>query len=181
LQLLERNGSFFVSFGQFFTRVQGGGDRVQKKKIRKNLIAIYVYHSINTVMIIQIDHHSGVAIYQQLVEQVKFNILSGRLKSGEQITSVRDLAKELKINPMTISKAYTLLEKEGFLERERGVGLFVSKIEEKDKDDQKRALLLEILKRAVGCALQLGIDEEELKEQLLKEYSKSDMRKLETV
>ncbi|WP_395372914.1 GntR family transcriptional regulator [Marinicella sp. W31] len=69
---------------------------------------------------------SGVPIYRQLIDQVKQSIRMNLLDIGEQLPSVRVLAKELQINPMTISKAFSQLEIEGVLVRKRGVGMMVS-------------------------------------------------------
>ncbi len=63
---------------------------------------------------------SGVPIYRQLVEQIRRLIAGGQLLPGAELPSVRDLAIEHTVNPMTISKAYSLLEAEGLLERNRG-------------------------------------------------------------
>ena len=68
---------------------------------------------------------AGAPIYQQLMQQVKFQVASGRLKPGDLLPSVRDTANELAINPMTVSKAYSLLEREGLLTRDRGQGMRV--------------------------------------------------------
>jgi GntR family transcriptional regulator len=63
---------------------------------------------------------SGVPIYRQLIDQIRRLIAGGQLLPGAELPSVRDLAVEHAVNPMTISKAYTLLEAEGLLERNRG-------------------------------------------------------------
>jgi GntR family transcriptional regulator len=63
---------------------------------------------------------SGVPIYRQLVEQIRRLIAGGQLLPGAELPSVRELAVEHTVNPMTISKAYSLLEAEGLLERHRG-------------------------------------------------------------
>lgn len=63
---------------------------------------------------------SGVPIYRQLVEQVRRLIAGGQLPPGAELPSVRDLAIAHAVNPMTVSKAYSLLEAEGLLERNRG-------------------------------------------------------------
>ena len=76
-------------------------------------------------MLLQIDHHSGQPIYRQVIDQIRRQVVAGQLRQGEQLPSVRDLAGQLRVNPMTISKAYSLLEMEGLLDRRRGVGLFV--------------------------------------------------------
>jgi GntR family transcriptional regulator len=63
---------------------------------------------------------SGVPIYRQILEQVRRMVASGQLAPGAELPSVRDLALKHAVNPMTISKAYSLLEAEGMLERNRG-------------------------------------------------------------
>jgi len=77
---------------------------------------------------------SGVPIYRQVFEQVVREIDCGRLKKGELLPSVRQLATELGVNPMTISRAYSLLEADGAVERKRGVGMVVVKKAEKPTD-----------------------------------------------
>ena len=63
---------------------------------------------------------SGVPIYRQLVEQVRRLVAGGQLAPGSELPSVRDIAQLHAVNPMTVSKAYALLEAEGLLERNRG-------------------------------------------------------------
>jgi GntR family transcriptional regulator len=113
-------------------------------------------------MLLQIDHHSGVPIYRQVIEQVRRQIMAGQLPAGQQLMSVRDLAGQLKVNPMTISKAYTMLEMEGLLERRRGVGLFIARVRKDQKSQTKTQLLEQVLSRAVATAIQLDIPEEEV-------------------
>jgi GntR family transcriptional regulator len=69
---------------------------------------------------------SGIPLYRQLVEQVRRLIASGQLTEGAELPSVRELALEHAINPMTVSKAYSLLEAEGLLERRRGKPMTVA-------------------------------------------------------
>ena len=69
---------------------------------------------------------SGIPIYRQLVDQVRRLIAGGQLPPGAQLPSVRDLAVEYAVNPMTVSKAYSLLEAEGLLERNRGKPMTVA-------------------------------------------------------
>jgi DNA-binding transcriptional regulator YhcF (GntR family) len=63
---------------------------------------------------------SGVPIYRQLIEQVRRMVASGQLTPGMEFPSVREVATEYTVNPTTISKAYSLLESEGLLQRHRG-------------------------------------------------------------
>ncbi len=74
----------------------------------------------------RIDPGDGLPIYRQIVEQVKAAIASGVLSVGDRLPSHRDLARDLVVAPLTIARAYDLLEREGFLVRERGRGAFVS-------------------------------------------------------
>ena len=67
-----------------------------------------------------LNPQSGIPIYRQVVEQVRRMVASGQLKPGDDLPSVRELAVEHAVNPMTISKAYSLLEVEGLLVRQRG-------------------------------------------------------------
>lgn len=127
-------------------------------------------------MLLQIDHHSGVPIYRQVMDQVRRQIVAGQLFEGTQIASVRELAAQLKVNPMTISKAYGLLEMEGLLERKRGVGLFVARIQEARKSHAKARLLEQILNRAVAAAMQMDIPEEEVYEIMQRLFEKHGAR-----
>ncbi len=130
-------------------------------------------------MLLQIDHHSGQPIYRQVAEQIRRQILAGHLVEGEQLVSVRDLAGQLKVNPMTISKAYGLLETEGLLQRRRGVGLFIARVRPDQKSQSKRQLLEQILAKAVATAVQFDIPEDqvhELTERLFERYGASIRR-----
>jgi GntR family transcriptional regulator len=104
-----------------------------------------------------IDHHSGVPSYRQIMDQIRFQIASGALAPNEELPSTRSLSAELSLNPMTISKAYNLLEREGVLERRRGLTLVV-----RDSGDRALAVgridqLRRSLLPAAAVARQLGI------------------------
>lgn len=111
-------------------------------------------------MLLDIDHHSGMPIYRQIIDQIRQQIMGGQLPEGWQLMSVRELAGQLRVNPMTISKAYTLLEVEGLLERRRGVGLFVARLPSEQKKRTKTELLDRIIRKAAVTAVQLGITQE---------------------
>jgi len=72
-------------------------------------------------MILIIDPHSGTPVYLQIIEQIRFHVTSGLLQAGDAIPSTRNLSAKLGINPMTVSKALSLLEAEGLLERRPGL------------------------------------------------------------
>ncbi len=97
-------------------------------------------------------------IYRQLVEQVRRRVASGHLKAGQEIPSVREVAQALAVHPMTISKAYSLLEAEGLLERRRGLAMRVAAQHQKAQPAAERiALLRPSLERAAAEAQQLGV------------------------
>lgn len=127
-------------------------------------------------MILEIDYHSGVPIYRQVVGQIQRLILAGALPEGQQLESVRDLSERLKVNPMTISKAYSILEREEFLERRRGVGLFVAKLKTRQKEQQSQAILNELLGKAASAAVQMGINPQQALEAFTEHYKKFQSR-----
>jgi len=112
-------------------------------------------------MLLTIDHHSGVPIYRQIIDQVHEQILAGLLKEGEQLNTVRELAEQLAINPMTVSKAYSMMETQGVLERRRGIGLFVPKnIHSREKEQKKEAIIEALLSKAITTAMQFRLSKE---------------------
>lgn len=110
---------------------------------------------------ITIQTNSDVPIYRQLINQVHRLVTAGRLTPGERLPSVRQLAEALAVNPMTVSKAYNLLEQEGLLERRRGVGMVV-------KEDSRTAgeLLAPAIETLVQQSIQLRVDRDSLNEML---------------
>lgn len=101
---------------------------------------------------------SGDPIYRQLVEQVRRLVAGGQLAAGDEIPSVRETAQALAINPMTVSKAYSLLETAGVLERRRGVGMVIAAQHTRAQTRTERAdLLRPTLERAAAEAAQLEI------------------------
>ena len=80
----------------------------------------------DTDMDFRLDGKSGVPIYRQIQDMIRVGIASGQLKPGEQLPTVRGLAVTLAVNPNTVIRAYTELEREGVLSTEQGTGTFVS-------------------------------------------------------
>lgn len=98
-------------------------------------------------------------IYRQLVEQVRRLVAAGRLAAGDELPSVREVAQALALNPMTVSKAYGLLEMDGLLTRRRGLGMIVAAGAGQGACAAERAELLRpALERAAADARQLGLD-----------------------
>lgn len=97
-------------------------------------------------------------IYRQLIELVKRRVAAGQLRAGDEMPSVRELAQALAVNPMTISKAYSLLEAEGVLERRRGLGMSVAEAHREARQvDDRIDLLRPTLERAAQEANQLKV------------------------
>jgi GntR family transcriptional regulator len=123
-------------------------------------------------LLVQIDTRRGVPLYRQIMDQVTRMLVSGELAEGGQLESVAGLASRLKINPMTISKAYGYLVEGGLVERRPGVGLFVLPLDVRRKRDVKRKLLAESLGQSAALAVQLGLDEQTAVEQFVEEFTR---------
>lgn len=109
-------------------------------------------------MLIVVDPHSGVPVYRQLMDQVKLHIASGVLEPGDELPSTRVLSSELGVNPMTVSKAYSYLERDGIVERRPGRPLVVKAFEGEQLHDRKLEQLRDSLAPSVRIVRQLGID-----------------------
>ena len=97
-------------------------------------------------------------IYRQLVEQVRRLSAGGQLRPGDGMPSVREIAQALALNPMTVSKAYSLLEMEGVLARRRGLGMVVAERSAPAEKADIVDLLRPTLERAALEARQLELD-----------------------
>ena len=96
---------------------------------------------------------SGVPIYRQIVQQARFAIASGRVEPGDRLPSVRTIATQLGINPMTVSKAYSMLEQAGVVVRHPGIGMVVS---DNGAEDPVEAVAADA-QSLVRTAKQLGV------------------------
>jgi GntR family transcriptional regulator len=99
--------------------------------------------------------NSGIPIYRQLVDQVRAQVVGGRLGEGQYLPSVRQVAEELEINPMTVSKAYSILEREGVVEGVRGTGMRVKSVEGNGR--AKVEMLMPLLRQVAATARQLNV------------------------
>jgi len=75
---------------------------------------------------LQIDDRSGVPVYRQMMDQMKYYVAGGTLRAGDQLPSIRELAGALAVNPTTVVKAYTELERDGVIEMRHGKGAFIA-------------------------------------------------------
>jgi GntR family transcriptional regulator len=111
----------------------------------------------HTASLFSITTGSSDPIYRQLIEQVRRLIAAAILKPGDVLPSVRDVAVTLAVNPMTVSKAYNMMEIEGLLSRARGVGMLVAQNKLQQGPEH---LLRPTLERAAAEARQLELDNE---------------------
>jgi GntR family transcriptional regulator len=115
---------------------------------------------------LQLDLHSGVPVYRQLIDQVRGGIASGMLSAGDQLPTVRQLAVDLAINPNTVVRAYRELELGGLLETHQGTGTFISAQRMKRTDAQRERQLAQIVGDCVSRAGAAGFTVDDLIEAL---------------
>lgn len=111
---------------------------------------------------IVLDFKSSKPIYEQIIEQMKFHILKGHLKSGDAIPSVRKLALDLSITPGTVAKAYQELERSHMIETIRGKGTFIAGNIELKPDEDKITESKKQMRSAILELKVMGLSEEEV-------------------
>ena len=116
-----------------------------------------------------LDQTNGVPIYRQIIQQVEYAVLSGRLESGDKLPTIRALSVQLKTNPNTIAKAYGELEIRGILATQVGSGTYISGKNPVVKDDSLNRKIQEVLGRYVKEMKDLGVGEFEIPK-LIKAY-----------
>ena len=117
-------------------------------------------------MDILISNSSGKPIYEQIASQIKAMIMSGELKEGDALPSMRLLAKELRISVITTKRAYEDLERDGFLTTVVGKGSFVTGTNRDLMREEQLRIVEEHLQKAVDAAKGCGMTKEELAEVL---------------
>lgn len=113
------------------------------------------------MVLLRLDRHAGTPVYRQIVDQIRFQVASGVLRIDQELPSTRALAAEHGVNPMTVSKAYTELERDGVLLRRPGRPHVVATRPEEQAHRDRSEELARTLEPAVQAALQLGIDAEQ--------------------
>jgi GntR family transcriptional regulator len=111
---------------------------------------------------LQVSPTSGIPIYRQLLDQIRSQIASGRLPPESFLPSVRQLAQQLQVNPMTVSKAYSLLERDGLVELARGQGMRVLPPSPSTNGKTRKQVLLPLLEQVAATAKQLSLEPEEV-------------------
>ncbi len=120
-----------------------------------------------------------VPIYEQVVNQIKAQIISGELKDGDVLPSVRSMAAELRISSLTVKKAYDYLEEEGLVTTVHGKGTFVNAADSQLAAEARRKTIEDDLSLTVSKAFSAGLKKEELKEIfeiILEDYDDTDQR-----
>jgi GntR family transcriptional regulator len=125
-------------------------------------------------MKIIISNSSEDPIYEQIIKQIKNQIINGELKEGEPIPSIRRLAKEIGISVITTKRAYEELEKEGFIDTVGGKGSFISQQNREFLHEKKMRIVEEKLAEAVSEARMLDISLKDLKDMLSILYKEED-------
>ncbi|MFA9397180.1 MAG: GntR family transcriptional regulator [Clostridiaceae bacterium] len=113
---------------------------------------------------INIDSRSATPIYKQIVEKVKENILTGLLRPGDKLPSVREMSSRITANPNTVSRAYIELERQKVIETIRGKGTYVSLDYEPKMEEDKMNRLKKELKNIIIEAYYMGIGKKEIME-----------------
>ncbi|MDO8683512.1 MAG: GntR family transcriptional regulator [Armatimonadota bacterium] len=108
-------------------------------------------------MILRINTASSTPVYSQIVYQIKRAIASGSLKRGDSLPSLRETAIKLRVNPLTVSKAYKSLEIEGLIETRHGLGSFVAGDGGGTTDKFRQDILTHAIDDALADAYNLGV------------------------
>jgi GntR family transcriptional regulator len=109
-----------------------------------------------------LDPANGMPIYRQIIRQIEYAILSGRLRPGDRLPTIRSLAVELKTNPNTIARAYGELEIRGVLATQVGSGTYISDKKPEAADDSLNRKIQEVLARFMQDMRNLGVEKREL-------------------
>ena len=126
-------------------------------------------------MDIILTNAGGQPIYDQIVSQVKAQILSGKLKEGDALPSVRALAKDLRISVITTKRAYEELEREGFIVSLTGKGSFVAGANTELIREEHLRRLEDHLREAVSLSHLCGLDLDGLTSILSMLYKEEDL------
>lgn len=113
-------------------------------------------------MLFHVDTRNGLAVYDQIVRQMKFAVADGAVRSGELVPSVRELARDLAINPNTVARAYRQLQDDGVLESVRGTGLAVAAAARRQCQAERTKLIRARLRLVLEEARHSGLEGSEI-------------------
>ncbi|AHM62780.1 putative transcriptional regulator [Flammeovirgaceae bacterium 311] len=117
----------------------------------------------------KLDPKTGTPFYRQIIDQIRYGIATGKLKTGEQLPTVRSLAVDLKVNLNTVAKAYRELEIQHVLETQQGTGTFIGDITIQLSDKEKNDKLEEICHEFTSIAFSYGFSIDDIISQLQKQ------------
>jgi GntR family transcriptional regulator len=124
-------------------------------------------------MFLKIDPDRSLPIFMQIIEGVRLAVATGRVRPGERIPSIRDLAVEIRVNPNTVARAYLELDRAGVIETKRGLGYFVSAETNGSLAEHERQEILEDrVKDLLRAATDLGFKPEEVKAVIDRKFKK---------
>jgi len=112
-------------------------------------------------MLFRLNHNSGVPVYIQLMEQVKHAVAIGALRPGDQLPTIRNLARDLVINPNTVVRVYRELEHENIIELKHGTGAFISESVTEPSRDIRNGQ--KFVQSAIEKLKSLGLGEEDIR------------------
>ena len=110
----------------------------------------------------QVDPTTRVPIYRQLMDQIRLAVARGRLKPGSRLPSVRVLSRELVVNPNTVARVYTELERDGVLNTRPGLGVFIAEPQGDLSAAARRQRLAEIIDTFLTDAVHLGFSADDV-------------------
>ncbi len=111
---------------------------------------------------LQIDLKSRKSIYEQVVDDFRALIMKGIMKPGDKMPSVRELSRELTVNPNTVQKAYRELERLGFINTVAGKGCFVAENHGIVPDEGRVAMVLNEIRNLVTELIYMGFSKEDI-------------------
>ena len=122
---------------------------------------------------LQLDFHSGLSIYTQIVNQIQSQLANGILKPGDQLPTVRALALELTVNFNTVARAYRILDEARIISTQQGRGTYITEIPPPEVTEKLRQeSLSELTQRYISEAFRLGFSEREVS-QMVRDSLKS--------
>ena len=132
----------------------------------------------NRMLVLQIDFRSGLPIYTQIVNQVQAQVVSGILKHGDQLPTVRALAEELRVNFNTVARAYRILDEARIISTQQGRGTYITEIPPPNVTEKLRRETLEALtQKYISEATRLEFSKSEIRQMVndqLKALSEAD-------
>ena len=122
---------------------------------------------------LQVDFRAAAPIYSQIVELIRGQVLAGRLKPGDQLPTVRQLAAELRVNFNTIARAYRILDESGLISTQQGRGTYIWEPPTTEESEQRRkSTLQDLAQDYIRQAQVLGYSDQEIQNAVASEIQK---------